>query len=47
MSAAMFSCMTSGGGGGGGLLLIEIMTIAKGLIIVHFFALKHEKQTLS
>ena len=29
------------------LLLIEIISIAKLLIIVHFFVLKHEKQTLS
>ena len=29
------------------LLLIEIIFIAKLLIIVHFFVLKHEKQTLS
>ena len=28
------------------LLLIEILSIAKLLIIVHFFVLKHEKQTL-
>ena len=29
------------------LLLIEIISVAKLLIIVHFFVLKHEKQTLS
>ena len=29
------------------LLLIEMISIAKLLIIVHFFAWKHEKQTLS
>ena len=29
------------------LLLIEIISIAKFFIIVHFFVLKHEKQTLS
>ena len=29
------------------LLLIEIISIAKLLIIVHFFVLEHEKQTLS
>ena len=29
------------------LLLIEIIAVAKLLIIVHFFVLKHEKQTLS
>ena len=29
------------------LLLIEIISIAKLLIIVHFFVLKHEKQTLT
>ena len=29
------------------LLLIEILSIAKLLIIVHFFVLKHEKETLS
>ena len=29
------------------LLLIEIISIAKLWIIVHFFVLKHEKQTLS
>ena len=29
------------------LLLIKIISIAKLLIIVHFFVLKHEKQTLS
>ena len=29
------------------LLLIEIISIAKLLIIVHFFVLKHEKQILS
>ena len=29
------------------LLLIEIISIAKLLIMVHFFVLKHEKQTLS
>ena len=41
------SCMTSGLFFS--LLLIEIMSIhiAKLLIIVHFFVLKHEKQTLS
>ena len=38
------SCMTSGIFF---LLLIEILSIAKLLIIVHFFVLKHEKQTLS
>ena len=38
------SCMTSGFFF---LLLIEIFSIAKLLIIVHLFVLKHEKQTLS
>ena len=37
------SCMTSGFF----LLLIEIISIAKLLIIVHVFVRKHEKQTLS
>ena len=36
--------MTSGGVF---LLLIEIISIAKLLSILHFFILKHEKQTLS
>ena len=39
------SCMTSGVVFF--LLLIEIISIAKLLIIVHFFVLKHKKQTLS
>ena len=38
------SCMTSGFFF---LLLIEIISIAKLLIIVHFFVLKHDKQTRS
>ena len=38
------SCMTSGFFF---LLLIEIISIAKFWIIVHFFVLTHEKQTLS
>ena len=38
------SCMTSGFFF---LLLIEIISIAKLLIIVHFLVLKHEKQALS
>ena len=39
------SCMTSGFFFF--LLLIEIISLAKILIIVHFFVIKHEKQTLS